>query len=1199
LNERTTKLVTRLNELFEREQVPTRVEHFASIFYFAFPTEERFASLFYYFLRAKGVHLLEGFPCFLTTTHTDADLEKVFAAFKESVADMQNAGFFSKPGNVIDSIAAVAAPSVATPAEVEVPVTEPQLEVWLSDQLSDDASCCFNESFSLHMNGKLSETALKEALRALVNRHDALRAKFVHEGQLEKFVPQLDLDIPTVDLISLRRDERDARVKQMIQDDAHTPFRLAEGPMVRAQLLKLTSDSWQLIFTSHHIVCDGWSTNVLLDELSKIYNALNAGTSWSLPAPMSFAAYAKSQREFLDGPEGAKTEKFWLDQFRETPPLLDLPTDRPRPGIREFKGATYRTRIGAEAYNAVKKLGAKQKCTLFVTLLSGFQILLSRLSGQDDIVVGIPTAGQSLLEDAILVGHCVNFIPLRGKLTADPTAAQFLTCTKQTLLAGYEHQNYTYGSLVRKLQTPRDPSRLPLTEVQFNLERVGDDMKFDGLEAQADPNPKSFVNFDIFLNIVESKDGLMLDCDYNTGLFDEATIARWLSHYETLLLGMVDNADQPVSRLPLLNVASRQQMLVDWNRTAADYPHNVCVHQLFEAQARKTPDAIAAVFESERLTYRELDRKSNQLANYLRNNGVRPGVMVGIFVERSIDMIVALLGVMKAGGAYVPMDPTYPAERISFVLNDASVPVLLTQEALFKTVNVGNAKHVFLDTEWANIARHSSDAPPVVATAEDLAYVIYTSGSTGKPKGVEIPHRAVVNLLLSMSKKPGFAASDVLVAVTTLSFDIAGLELFLPLAMGATLVIASREAAADGNLLMARLNSCGATVMQATPVTWKLLIEAGWEGKPALKALCGGEAFPRDLANELARRAQSVWNMYGPTETTIWSSTIEVKAGEGTVPIGPPIDNTQFYVLDKNNQPVPIGVAGELHIGGDGLARGYFRRLELTAEKFIADPFRGESVRGVSLGRGSSPTESGARMYKTGDLVRYRVDGTIEFLGRLDHQVKLRGFRIELGEIETAISRYPGVREAVVIVREDIPGDKRLVAYVTSDQQALTISAVREALTGKLPNYMLPSAVVRMDAMPLTPNGKIDRKALPVPDTARTARQREYVAPRTEQEKTLAAIWAEVLHLDRVGVKDNLFELGADSLHIFQIVARAGKAGMKIAPALILKQRTIASVLEQMDHAAPAKAAPAIVAVSRDRYRVKTVLKVPEKEQVN
>jgi amino acid adenylation domain-containing protein len=560
-------------------------------------------------------------------------------------------------------------------------------------------------------------------------------------------------------------------------------------------------------------------------------------------------------------------------------------------------------------------------------------------------------------------------------------------------------------------------------------------------------------------------------------------------------------------------------------------------------------------------------------------------VMVGVFVERSLDMIVALLGVMKAGGAYVPMDPTYPAERISFVLNDASVPVLLTQESLFKTVNIGGARHVFLDTEWATIAKHSSDAPPAAPTADDLAYVIYTSGSTGKPKGVEIGHRAVVNLLLSMSKTPGLKTSDTLLAVTTLSFDIAGLELFLPLAIGARLVIASREAAADGNLLLSLIVSSKATVMQATPVTWKLLIEAGWEGKPALKVLCGGEAFPRDLANELVRRAQSVWNMYGPTETTIWSSTIEVKAGEGPVPIGPPIDNTQFYVLDAANQSVPIGVAGELHIGGDGLARGYFHRPELTAEKFVANPVR---------------TNNNTRVYKTGDLVRRAPDGTIEFLGRLDHQVKLRGFRIELGEIETALARYPGVRETVVIVREDIPGDKRLVAYVTSDQQAITVATVREALTGKLPNYMLPSAVVRLDAMPLTPNGKIDRKALPAPDTGRAAHHREYVAPRTEQEKTLSAIWAEVLHLERVGIQDNLFELGADSLHIFQIVARAGKVGMKIPPALILKHRTIAAVLAQFKSgaASSAKAAPGIVAVSRERYRVKTVLKVPEKETV-
>ena len=721
---------------------------------------------------------------------------------------------------------------------------------------------------------------------------------------------------------------------------------------------------------------------------------------------MSFAAYSKSQTEFLNGREGAEIEKYWLKQFEKPAPLLDLPIDRPRPTVKEYKGATYRRKIDAATYNDLKKLGAKQKCTLFVTLLSGFQMLLCRLSGQDDIVVGIPTAGQSLIDDAVLVGHCVNFIPLRGDLTGNPTASEFLNQMKKTILDGYDHQNYTYGRLVRKLALQRDPSRLPLMEIQFNLERVGDDLSFDELKVDVDPNPKSFVNFDIFLNIVESKNGLTLDCDYNTGLFDETTIGRWLGHYQAILEGMISGVERPISQIPLLAEGDRRE-LAEWNATEADYPRNACIHQLFEIQAKATPDVIAAVFENQELSYAELDRRANHLANYLQKCGVRSGVLVGIFVDRSLDMIIGLLGVLKAGGAYVPMDPTYPLERIQFVLEDAGVPVLLTQEKLAPNVPSFSARTIYLDADWSAIERESAYAPQAPVTPEELAYVIYTSGSTGKPKGVEIQHRAVVNLLSSMRKKPGLDAKDTLLAVTTFSFDIAGLELFLPLCVGAKLIIASREAAADGSQLLARLTSSSTTVMQATPITWRLLLEAGWNGTPRLKALCGGEAFPRDLADELLKRAASVWNMYGPTETTIWSSTLQVEHGEGPVSLGPPIDNTQFYVLDADNELAPIGVPGELHIGGDGLARGYFRRPELTAEKFIRSQFS------------SSPH---SRLYKTGDLVRRDADGRLEFLGRLDHQVKLRGFRIELGEIETVLARYPGVRDAVVIVREDVPG---------------------------------------------------------------------------------------------------------------------------------------------------------------------------------
>jgi amino acid adenylation domain-containing protein len=1177
LTERTGALVRRLNKILESNQVPTHIENFASFFYFTFPNDFRFASLFYFHLRAKGIHLLEGFPCFMTTAHSDADMDRIVRAFEETVAEMQEGGVLPEPAAKESTPQSIEQPALVAElvaASSAAPVTESQLEVWLSDQLGKEASCSYNESFTLHMRGDVNESALREALKQVIRRHDGLRATFDPEGQTQRFAPKLELEIPAVDLSALSAAQRKTRIAQLVEEDAYTPFKLDQGPLVRAQLVKLEPRYQVLIFTSHHIVCDGWSTNVLLDEFAKLYNALNQGVACDLPKAVSFANYARSQADFFNSPEGAENEKYWLEEFREPAPLLDLPTDRPRPAVRGFEGATYRKIIGAETYNNIKRLGARQKSTLFVTLLAGLQMLLSRLTGQDDIVVGIPSAGQSLVEDGVLVGHCVNFLPLRGRTKGDPTAAAYLAQIRQTLFAAYDHQNYTYGRLVRKLTITRDPSRLPLTEVQFNLERVGDDLHFDGFEAEVDPNPKSFVNFDIFLNVIETKDGLILDCDYSTGLYDEATIARWLSHYEALLEGMVADVNQPISSLPMLTAAERGRMLVDWNDTQADYARNACVHQLFEAQAKTSPNAVAVAFEGKELTYAELDRRANQLAHYLAKLGVKPGVMVGVFVERSLEMIVSLLGVMKAGGAYVPMDPTYPVERISFVLTDANAPVLLTQQKLAQNLPMSATRLVCLDSQWGEIARENGGAPSSTVTSEDLAYVIYTSGSTGKPKGVEIPHRAVVNLLSSMRKKPGLGSQDTLCAVTTLSFDIAGLELFLPLCVGAKLVIASREVAADGTQLLNQLISTGATAMQATPVTWKMLLEAGWDGNPRLKALCGGEAFPRELANELVKRAASVWNMYGPTETTIWSATAEVKAGDGPVRIGPPIDNTQFYVLDPQGQLAPIGLPGELHIGGDGLARGYFRRPELTAEKFIRNPFQ---------------NEPNARIYKTGDLVRRMTDGTMEFLGRLDHQVKLRGFRIELGEIETAMVRYPGVREAVVIVREDIPGDKRLVAYVTSDQQGLTVTAVREFLTGKLPNYMLPSAVVRLDAMPLTPNGKIDRKGLPAPDVAPT-RRKEFVPPRTNQERMLADIWSEVLHLEQVGIQDNLFELGADSLHIFQIAARANKAGLKIAPAQFLKYRTISSLLAQLETEksnGTKPAMPAIVPVARDKFRIR------------
>jgi amino acid adenylation domain-containing protein len=1182
LSERTSKMVQRLNDIIEKNGVPTRIENFASIFYFSFPSDFRFGSLFYYHLRARGIHLLEGFPCFLTTAHTDADIDRIVRAFEETIEEMRRGDTLPAPSSEIHGAERVSEPepagitasaTTAACAATEAPLTESQLEVWLSDQISDEASCSYNESFTLHLRGKLDEPALREAVRQATARHDALRARFDPEGRTQHFSPALDLDILLVDLTGLRKPDRQARLQSIIEKEARTRFDIAKGPLVRAQLLRVEPHYHQLLFTSHHIVCDGWSTNVLLDEVAKLYNALRVGRACDLPPALPFASYAQAQQAFFDSPEGAENERYWVEQFRDPAPMLDLPADHIRPAMKDYKGATYRKKIDAQTLNGIKKFGAKQKCTLFVTLLAGLQLLLSRLSGQDDIVVGIPSAGQALVEDNVLVGHCVNFLPLRARIESGETTSSFLAQVRQNLFAAYDHQNYTYGRLVRKLNLQRDPGRLPLTEIQFNLERVGEGIHFDGIDAEVDPNPKAFVNFDIFLNVVEAKDGLILDCDYNTGLYDESTIARWLNHYEMLLDGMAAEPESPISRLPLLTESETRRTVQVWNDTAVAFPRNLTVHKLIEQQMSATPDSVAAVFEDTQLTYAELDRRSNQLAHYLRQLGVKPGSLVAVFVERGLEMIVALLGTMKAGGAYVPLDPTFPPERLRFVLGDAKASIVLTQDPLTKGWTFDGSRVVRLDTDWGEIAKESGKSPDEIATAEDLAYVLYTSGSTGQPKGVEIPHRAVVNLLQAMLLRPGLKKSDTFAAITTLSFDISGLELYLPLCTGAKLAIVSRETASFGLQLIEYLKKVNATAMQATPVTWKQLIEAGWDGNPPLKVLCGGEAFPRELANQLTKRSISVWNMYGPTETTIWSATDEVEAGDGPVPIGKPIANTQFHVLDKELQLVPIGVPGDLYIAGDGLARGYLNQPELTANRFVQNPFS---------------KQPGARMYKTGDLVLRRPNGDLEFLGRTDDQIKLRGFRIELGEIQSVLATYPGIREAVVLLRKDRPQEERLVAYFVLNAGAQNPSPadLRAFLLVKLPDYMIPAAFIVMESLPLTPNGKIDRRALPAPDWSGQARGSQYAEPRTPDEQTMAKIWAEVLRLDRVGVNDNLFELGADSLHVFQIAGRANKAGIPVTPRQILQFRSIGSILAELSKSAGVKPQAAITPVARAKYRV-------------
>jgi amino acid adenylation domain-containing protein len=786
-------------------------------------------------------------------------------------------------------------------------------------------------------------------------------------------------------------------------------------------------------------------------------------------------------------------------------------------------------------------------------------------------VVGIPAAAQSLEEGQSLVGHCVNFLPLRARFAEDTTFGQILATNKRALLDAYEHQTYTYGTLVRKLGLVRDPSRLPLIEVQFNVERVGARLDFEGLRAEMDSCAKHFVNFDLFLNIVESPDGLTMDCDYNTELFDQATVDRWLGHYETLLAAVVENIDQPVARLPLLNAAEWDEQIVKRNQTTAPYPA-ASMHELFEQQAARTPNATALVFGRHALTYAELNARAGELAAFLAKQGVRPKQLVAICVERSAEMVIAMLAVLKAGGAYVPLDPAYPRERLEFILSETEVKVVLTQEQIAVSLAGIKARIICLDSERALIAREKNSEFPCRVQPDDPAYVIYTSGSTGKPKGVEISHRSVVNFLTSMQREPGIRSNDRLLAVTTLSFDIAGLEIFLPLVSGARLVVADRDTTMDGTRLAETIRDAGITMLQATPSTWRLLLEAGWKPQPGFKMLCGGEALPRELADQLLATDGVLWNMYGPTETTIWSAVSGVNPGPGPVRIGPPIANTQFYVLDNRQQPVPLGVPGELYIGGDGVALGYFRRPEMTAEKFVADQFRA----------------GGRRMYRTGDLVRMLPGGTLEFLGRLDNQVKIRGFRIELGEIETVLMQQPGIKEAVAIAHGE-GAAKKLVAYMaTADGRECDRDALRRALADALPAYMTPAVFVTLPAIPRTPNGKVDRRALPEPGQSTGAKTKR--PPRNPAEDVLSGIFTEVLKLEEISVDDNLFELGADSIQIFQIVARANRAGLGVTVQEVLRHPTIESLSAASSNSRPETRKPALERIqpaARERYRVR------------
>ena len=1014
----------------------------------------------------------------------------------------------------------------------------------------------YNIPQAFRIGGELDPAVMQRALREVVRRHESLRTTFrSEEGTPAQVIAQvIDMEVPFVDARQRVAGPGEAwgEALRLAAADARAPFDLALGPLMRAKLFRTGEREHLLYYNVHHISYDGWSMGIFARELAALYDAFAAGLPSPWPElPVQYLDYAVWQRQWLSGERLARQLAYWRRQLASVPPL-ELPADRPRPAVRTHQGAAVPLAFGDRLQRDLPGFVRRHGATPFIALMAAWKALLHHWTTQEDVAVGTLVANRGRPEIEGLIGFFANSLVLRTDLAGDPTFVELLSREREVSLDAHAHQDLPFEKLVEELNPPRELARTPLFQVMLILLNApGAAMDLPGLELLPLAIDSRTAKLELTLYATQTPAGLDGFLEYNRDLFDRSTVLRLLGHYQRLLEAAIADPLVRLSRLPLLADGERRQVLLDWNATRAAVPA-LTVHGWIEERVREAPGAPAVELGDRRLTYGELDERANRWARYLRGLGVGPEVLVGVATERSIDMLVGVLAVLKAGGAYVPLDPAYPRDRLQLMVEDSGLSIVLTQRPLAASLPQSPARPlqlIFLDADAP-----APDEPPgepaamaSAATPDNLAYVIYTSGSTGRPKGVEITHAAVVNFLNSMRRRPGLAREDTLLAVTTLCFDIAGLELYLPLVCGARLLLATRDTAQAGEQLRQLLDSQGVTAMQATPATWRLLLAAGWLGDRGLKILCGGEALPRDLADQLLAACGSLWNVYGPTEATIWSTLDQVDAA-GPIAIGRPLDNTEIYLLSRRLQPVPAGVPGELLIGGAGLSRGYRGRPDLTAEKFIPNPFAGLRQ------------EPGARLYRTGDLARYLAGGRIEYLGRIDHQVKVRGFRIELGDVEAALGGHPAVAQAVVTARGEGAGGKQLAAYLAARAGAVRpdVSELRAWLKDRLPEYMAPASFTWLEAMPLTPNGKVDRRALPAPD--RAAARRAYAAPRDDKERFFCELWQELLDLDRVGIDDDFFELGGDSLLVIRVVTRANKAALGIATRQVFQHRTVAEL---------------------------------------
>ncbi len=1021
------------------------------------------------------------------------------------------------------------------PRRPGMPLSFTQQRLWFLQQLEPELAA-YNIGITVGLLGPLDVRALERSLTEIVRRHEALRTTFPEVGgrptQLVGEPYEIRLGVIQKPDGPSEQEWREENKRRMVEWIVEL-FDLRKGPLFRPVLIQIGEREHVLFVSVHHIVFDGMSLGVFLRELCALYDAFTKDRPSPLSEPpVQYADFAAWQQEYFRGREYERLVDFWKSALAGKLPILELPTDRPRPPIQTFHGAHKERLLPRALIASLEELSRREGATLYMVLLAAYKVLLSRYTGLDDIIVGTAINNRNHPEVEHLIGFFANTLVLRTSLAGDPTIRELIARVKETCLGAFEHQDMPFERLVDELSPERNLAYSPIFQTLFLTENVPNaPQRMGEITFQPFGLDVTMARNDLTLWAALDRERFFAWAEYNTDLFDPETVDALLDHYVEVLQSGLSNPDARVSRLEMTARAERERLLEEWNATEAEYPQSA-LHEQVERRVDANPEGVALIYphvdgtEDEELSYRELDERANQLAHHLAKRGIGPGDLVGVCLERSSWMVETVLGILKVGAAYVPLDPSFPSERLAYMAQDSGAKLVVSRsehDALFESSGV---EVLELDQAREAIAGEPRTRLGVKVDPSSRMYVIYTSGSTGRPKGVEIQHRSVANFLASMQRQPGFVEGEKLLAVTTLSFDISVLELMLPLVSGGVVVVAPKEAVGDARHLAELLSRFEVDVMQATPATWRLLLVSGWEGSSRLRILSGGEALPRELAQELLVRGRELWNLYGPTETTIWSTVKQVEDGKSAVTIGRPIANTRIYVLDKNLELCPIGVPGELWIGGEGLARGYLNRSELTAERFLADPFA-----------------VGGRMYRTGDLAKWKRDGDVECLGRVDNQVKLRGFRIELGEIESVLSEVDGVKQCVCVVKEEGAGDQRLVAYFTRKEGARPQEALVEALRGKarerLPSYMAPSLFAELAELPLTPNGKVDRKALKERELSGSyGGESALVSAETELEQRIAQVWGEVLKLGQVSVTRNFFDLGGHSLLLAEAHAK-------------------------------------------------------------